>query len=325
MNALFVAVELRIMIMPTTFIRGPAVSEELSYVADHQHVCVSISSIKTGYYCEGPAYDNFTARLEQYTLEKGKSVNTWGRRSFPLPANASVLMLGNSHTRQMYNALLCQYQAQINWTKNLKNPYKSKDTADAHIIHFNNNATMAVLSNVQLVYKATDWVSNLEKWLELPFSSFDAIVMGRINGISNMSTFGRNVLNLSVVHPELFDPYFPEPTVNKLAEVYNGPIVAVPMFATYGQDVKTHAEEAIDYWITRNRTNIHIVDARKHIQFLGECASDGRFAISDCLDVGDSNEFGRDPREMHRCVGKKGGHPDLVAWDVIEQLHHLLE
>jgi hypothetical protein len=41
------------------------------------------------------------------------------------------------------------------------------------------------------------------------------------------------------------------------------------------------------------------------------------------LDAGD-NDGGRKPQEMHRCIGKKGGHPDL-AWDVIEHMYKLLE
>ena len=325
MAAIFTgSIELRILSMDVWVREGSDAvnSEEWSAITADQHVCTS--SINAGYYCAGPAYDNFTVRFDKYRLEKSNSSNTWGRRSFPLPANVSVFMLGNSHTRQMYNAILCQYRAQIDWKKSLKNPYDPSDSSVPVIMHFKNNATIAVLSNVPLVYSATQWVSNLEKWLERPLSSFDAVVMGRINGVESKSNFGRNVYNFSLVHPELFDPQFPVPTIQKLADVYDGPIVAVPMFAAYGQDVKTHAEEAIDYWITRNRTNIHIVDARKHIQFLGECASDERTVIGVCLDVG-NNDGGRNPQDMHRCTGQNGGHPDLVAWDVIEQLFSLLE
>jgi hypothetical protein len=293
-------------------------------------VCsVAYGSNATKYYCEGPAYDNFTERLLRYALKlKAEAPFKWGQRAFPLPANMSVLIFGNSHTRQMSNALICQYRLQIYWEERLNSSFDPTIPRDDYprILHFKNNSTITVITNTALVYSSTKWLSNLESWLQRPFSSFDAIVMGHINGVESKLKFGHSIIRFSLARPELFDsPEFPVPTVTKLAEVYSGPVVAVPMFAMHGQDVKTHAEQAIDYRASRNRTaNIEIVDVRRHIQNLGECASDATLTVGTCLDAGD-NDGGRKPQEMHRCIGKKGGHPDLVAWDVIEHMYKLLE
>jgi hypothetical protein len=151
--------------------------------------------------------------------------------------------------------------------------------------------------------------------------------MGRFNKFETTSRFGRDVTALAKAHPELFDASHTSPTIESLADVYEGPILALPMFAVHGQDVRENAEKAQRHWASPpyNRTNIVVVDARRHVAQLGECGSDQIRGMGVCFNEGDHNPKGRNPNAMHRCTGAKGGHPDLIAWDVMEALFRLLE
>lgn len=275
------------------------------------------------YTCAGPEYENFTDRLLEYVLEQNRS--SWGRRQYPLPAGVSVFIIGNSHTRQVYNALNCQHENEIVSVRYYAD-YQGR-TKDMPVRwRYKNNASLVAVSNTPLIYHKDKWVKTLEEMLDQPLSSFDAIVMGRINGFETRSNFGKQLLNYSLQNPEFFDPNFSVPTIEGLARVYNGTIIAVPMFAAYGQDVKEHAERAANLWRKQtNRSNIHIVNARAHIEAIGhECGSDTTSEVGKCLHSIEDNNGGRNPRDMHRCTGSKGGHSDLVAWDVIEKLHEVL-
>ena len=59
---------------------------------------------------------------------------------------------------------------------------------------------------------------------------------------------------------------------------------------------------------------IQIVNSRRHIDAMGkECSSNNHYGVQDC---------GKN-RNGHRCNGPHGGHPDIVAWDVIEAIYNL--
>ena len=106
--------------------------------------------------------------------------------------------------------------------------------------------------------------------------------------------------------------------------VYDGPMVSVSMFGTIG---------AHDYELSLatkhvladkgdnegvGPTNIDIVNRRKYVVELGECGTDSFKDKNDC------DEGRRDAHKMHRCNGKHGGHPDLIAWEVCHKLHQLI-
>lgn len=278
---------------------------------------------KKAYFCDGTAYENFTKRLWQYALSS--KTTTWGRREYPVPAHNNVLMIGNSHTRQVYNSIRCQYARRIDRTEEYPDVFGLKKNIPS-AWHFDNNSTMVVLSNSPYVYNRDHWTQTMEMVLRRPMDAFDAVVMGRFNGFETRSNFGKELLNFSVAHPEYFDSSYTQPTIDRFASVYRGPIVAVTMFAAYGQDVK---ESAVKAQVQRNMsgsgTDIIVIDARKHIEAMGdECGSDSLSEVGLCLNTVEDNNGGRDPKDMHRCIGKNGGHPDLVAWDVVEGLHQLL-
>ena len=68
------------------------------------------------YQCRGRNYAAFAEELQAFVDKKynkrpdewGYLPRTWGHRVSPVPANATVLFFGNSHTRQQGLALACQ-------------------------------------------------------------------------------------------------------------------------------------------------------------------------------------------------------------------------
>ena len=98
------------------------------------------------------------------------------------------------------------------------------------------------------------------------------------------------------------------------------------MFAKYDTKVPQQAMEAIEAWAAKNRSNIRFVYSRKHVEVLGECSTDDHTGGAVCLSAADKQPEGmRQSYDMHRCTGYGGGHADLVAWDLMEELYDLLE
>jgi hypothetical protein len=138
------------------------------------------------------------------------------------------------------------------------------------------------------------------------------------------------------------------PMPEDVAHKFSGAILGVSMFAKYGQwEVQESTERAIAYWNgsssstgrkgkrarkknarpegpRRDRHNIVYLSGRHHIPALGECGWDSWNTVGVCLMEGDESPFGRVPVDMHRCTGARGGHPDLLAWDIIEELYRLI-
>jgi hypothetical protein len=68
------------------------------------------------------------------------------------------------------------------------------------------------------------------------------------------------------------------------------------------------------------RTNLVAIDARQYVSSLGECATNQAEQVGTCLtDV--THEY-YDKGE--RCLGTKGGHADLVAFDVVEAIYKVM-
>lgn len=65
------------------------------------------------YQCQGPNYNAFSQQLMEFMNDATRHPATWGRRSFPLPDNTSILIFGNSHTGQTAKSFLCQYKDEI--------------------------------------------------------------------------------------------------------------------------------------------------------------------------------------------------------------------
>ena len=108
---------------------------------------------------------------------------------------------------------------------------------------------------------------------------------------------------------------------------------------TRGNDVVEAVTNNTNYSINRN---LYLIDGRRYIEQMGmECGTDDKKTMGTCrepppamidndttstrnLEITSStkeNKRYRDPSDMHRCAGARGGHADLVSWDVIEGLY----
>ena len=97
----------------------------------------------------------------------------------------------------------------------------------------------------------------------------------------------------------------------------DGPIIAVSMFSNGDKMLKAGERMAKDAQQLREqgRDNVCYIDGRKYMTERGEGGSRGQYVVRDSVEAG----------ETHRCHGALGGHPDLMAWDVVEQLYRLLD
>lgn len=274
--------------------------------------------ISIKYQCSGDAYIQFGRKLAEFSSMLPAPI---GRRPFPLQDNTAVFAIGNSHLRQIFDELVCQYSDKIDrFNDDFTGGY-----GEHFSVKFRNNATLVVMANSLFVY-SPNWLEHLESVTKRKLSSFDAIVLGKFNEYkeSRGTKFAAAIQNISVGHSGVNFQTTPAPKLHNLAAVYRGPLIYVGMFAKYGQPQKD--ESIITMKEERrknNRTNIYVIDARKHIKALGECGSDDGYTLGRCHESGDVNA-NRESENMHRCVGKFGGHPDLIAWEVVEQLHQII-
>jgi hypothetical protein len=194
-------------------------------------------SFNIGYWCSGEPYEDFSRKLQSFTMDKSQGYGTsWGRRKSPLPPNKSILLFGNSHLRQVASSLICQYWAQA------QDVIRVVD-GSAYTVHFHNNVTIHVITNNPYVY-SKNWLDLLEsRLIKRPIASLDAIVLGRFNDQSNSqnTSFVKAMQEMSKNMDGVDFNSIEPPHIGNIAQVYNGPIVAVSMFARYaeGQGNKT--------------------------------------------------------------------------------------
>eukprot|EP00978_Attheya_sp_CCMP212_P032325 scaffold125706_cov56-Attheya_sp.AAC.1 len=65
------------------------------------------------YQCDGEDYYEFHNSLQSLWCESLTERPFWGRRESPAPRNTNILVWGNSHTRQVVEAMMCQYEDKI--------------------------------------------------------------------------------------------------------------------------------------------------------------------------------------------------------------------
>ena len=286
------------------------------------------ATIPLFYQCRGEAYDRFAQNMTDYVFRTHSSKNhsLWGRREFPLPDNATILALGNSHTRQTMYAMFCQYAHHITRVQRFNFP---DAPIDEYV--FANGASLVLTSNSPLVYSRT-WHELLRKYdpLHRPLSSsYDALILGAFNKYNRDSTanFHKQMLAYQSRFPdEVKYTTVPPPTLSSVASLFPRPIVALPMFAEYGMSWERSSVAARSKLSPSSRqSTVVVVHSRAHIEALHhECGSDGMTDIGLCWNRDETTPYGRKPSDMHRCTGPQGGHPDLLAWDVVEALHRLL-
>ena len=346
-------------------------------------------SMQLEYQCAGDIYESFADDLEGLIQEQVQQSSTsakgtsWGRRTSILPPpvkkrqnttattsnntevnqepERAILVMGNSHTRQIISNVLCQYKEQIQKRTVLysedeydesKVPVAKQMTKNiAMVVEFPHNVKIYIVVNCPFVY-THKWDKVLEDVLKRPLQSFDTVVVGRFNDAkaSKGTSFEKNMKKMEKDHPEwaLDFENVGGPTVKTVATKYDGPIVWMGMFAESGHHYHRKAIKEIE--ILKNQTttastgslrksdnhstaqqrHLYAINSRQYIEVLkeklpentttlivDECAVDVRKFVSTC------NTNTTDPRYTagHRCMGHRGGHPDLVSWDLIDVLH----
>lgn len=297
---------------------------------------------RDSYVCEGPDYDRFASKLEHFvrmvhrrpnkigiyfpnmTLRQRSRLQrvpkTWGRRvDNPFPANTTILAVGSSHTRQIFQAMECQYETLRYEDVEGGKTNNTLRRGSYYRIEFTNHAKLHLVTNNALFY-SKHWVKYLEDLIEHKVEDLDAIVFGNFNRfIDAMNTTFMELMMEKTAHLEdadfrTIDP----PELSDFAQIYSGPIVAHSLMSDWGWGngqllLMGHLWQLQETQPERART-IRLVDGRKFIEILGEeCSSDDWKKVGIC-----SNDVTK-----HRCIGSRGGHPDLLVWEILENLHSL--
>eukprot|EP00934_Nitzschia_sp_Nitz4_P000316 Nitzschia sp. Nitz4//scaffold225_size51843//18127//19296//NITZ4_006894-RA/size51843-processed-gene-0.58-mRNA-1//1//CDS//3329542672//316//frame0 len=285
-----------------------------SFVNDF-HICQA--GQWDSYVCQGPGYDQFADKLESLVhsqLSSHSKPSEWGKRSSPFPPNSTIVAVGNSHTRQVFQALLCQYASQSQ-IKDMESGATNMMRRGSHYhVQYENHAQLHIVTNHALFY-SRDWLRYLQDLIGTPLSKVDALVVGKLNGFAEAynTSFMEVMKEKTAQYPDADLQANPPPTIKEFSDVFDGPIVAHSMFADWGGNY-LHAEllEALGQIqsTSPDRRNLRLVNGRQYIDMLGECATNQWMEVGEC----------QDDMSAHRCIGARGGHPDLIAWDVIEAL-----
>jgi hypothetical protein len=246
-------------------------------------------TMSIAYQCDGPLYRSFArilrAAVQDFGNEKLEQQQQalWGHRT-ALPPGKRILMLGNSHTRQVAMALLCQLgeQGQVRQQRSLDPTHNANMARE---FQFVNGAELYLVVNSYVVH-SPNWVKLLEVQIGVPLADFDAVVLGVFNTCdapvnttfaSEMKQWSDNLDDVDCFHTD-------GPNLTDVAAVYGGPLVFVSMFAHYRFATYEPALEAA-VEMGQDRSNLLGVDARHYMEsgFLGECGSLDRNGLSDCV------------------------------------------
>jgi Glycosyl-transferase for dystroglycan len=291
-----------------------------NYVRETYRLCrsqtVSLGDrqeLKMKNFCKGEGYENFMDSLIRVVV---KIPEPLGRRAFPMAANATFLAIGNSQTQQTITTLVCQFKDQVvdYYDALLVRLNYSMDAADSSFqVRFRNNSTLVSLIDNPVMH-SPHWDSVIENLLGLPLRSFDGIILGAINTVK--STVGDMTVNLTFGEAAN-SSFLTTPTLSEIVRKYSGPMVFVSSFAMGKRDFE-ESHQVVSKAITHTGTcgnTISVIDGQKYVEMLKmECATD---VYSSCIEENITPKM----LDMHLCVGKIGGNPDLMAWEVAEKLH----
>lgn len=189
---------------------------------------------------------------------------------------------------------------------------------------FPNGATMYLVANSYVPY-SVKWQELLERQIQRKLNTIDAIVLGQFNMGYPGSTFFTNMLTMTKDLPASYEIDFLNsdgPFVENVTAVFDGPLVYASMFAVTMKE-KAHHNLVVAREMKRNgRQNILPEYSRRYTERLKwEGAARNHWTVADCVDFVEGNPA---PSRSHRCVGKQGGIPDIVAWDLVEFFHETM-
>ena len=269
------------------------------------------------YQCDDQLYKNFTKQLLIPYIENITLHGTdWGRRPTALPRNKSILIMGNSHTRQTLLELICQYSDSIQ-------KFESPNERLLNI-RFQNDATLLLLYN-HPVEAAINFTESFQEATGRHIESFDAFVIGTFNQaikkIEN-TNFYKEMMNWTKADPtKLAFGKVEPPNAISASRFYSGPIVQTSSYDINRDSDFQALVEAMDEVILqdnqrRSSENFRAISSRRHIPAL-----DGH----ECGTEGNTRKCVRQWAASHRCVGAEGGHPTLIAHDIQEALFSMVK
>mmetsp|Transcript_14693 Transcript_14693/g.29872 ORF Transcript_14693/g.29872 Transcript_14693/m.29872 type:complete len:434 (+) Transcript_14693:51-1352(+) len=308
----------------------------------HQEQQPATTTIVRKHVCQGPRYDDFARQLHEYANQTALHGPDWGRRgrrqrSIPtqqgLPSHHIVIAVGNSHLRQIIYALLGQEQQQVH------NNIQRVTSLYHHFairVDLYHQTTVYVLANTHVPY-SDDWQAAIE--------NLTSVALRQHNNSNSSNSNSSNIDNV-VNHPILFiignhnacqthyldkfESDFPNisctnppPTVQDWIQAYpNSRLLFVTSFMGrhfYQQDV-----EWAQTVLQAGRDNVGFIYARHHLETIQHEGSENENNFHDNNNDDDDDNNIHDAAcpicnvNGHRCVGLRGGYPDLVAWDIIE-------
>lgn len=306
------------------------------------------TSAQVHYQCTGPEYQRLGRLLQKHAahlVETGQKPPTWGHRAQPLPSNARILMFGNSHLRQVALSLVGQFVSNSN-TSSITEIHQygmqtgSQIMAQRYTIG-GLNITIYVVTNSYVAHCPHPyWKDALEQQIGVSLDSMDAVVMSVLNPYDakyrHLEYYTNIADKLKRYVPAEYNcrvEHLTPPSLGELLGVFpdNRPVVYLTMFSDHNQGVVQRARAAYQQQAQKqkrrqgaqNTTTVSspvlflrvrdYIDNVHHEGAVGHLARQ-RHLPSHCIAKKAMGKL------KHRCVGKSGGYPDLVAWDVSEFL-----
>lgn len=280
----------------------------------------SSETLEIIYQCYGHDYDKFTTKLREFSkarIADGLEPKTWGHPDFyHLKPNSSILFFGNSHTRQMAFSFLSQRYRDIVSFESINLPWEKRINKERKFV-LRHNITVYVVTNSAIPHSPV-WYELLEQSMGRKLESLDAIVLGLFNSctLDANTTYAAEMMansGISCLTQE-------GPQVADVAAHYSGPLAFVSMFSTHRSNLEEDAREMVQDLQKDGRTNVDFIYARQYVEEMDmECAYANDHKSKDCQEGDKARHI------LHRCVGRRGGHPDLIAWNVREWLRENAE
>jgi hypothetical protein len=181
---------------------------------------------------------------------------------------------------------------------------------------FLHNVTVFTITNSAIVHSPI-WYDLVEEAIGRPMDSLDAVVLGlfnscRLDAKTNYAKEMKQQEGIACLDYE-------GPKFDDVAAHYAGPLAMTTMFSIHRANLEQEAHAMVDA-LKVNRSNIEYIHSRKYIEAMGvECGAANSYHKEDCFEEGEARQ------KLHRCVGDKGGHPDLIAWEVREWIRQQTE
>ena len=281
------------------------------------------------YQCAGSNYDVYTLQhMIPFIQRKQRDNPNYGTRPTIVPyskgskpRSINVLALGNSHTRQIFIAMACQYQDAIIQSGDRE---INEEVEIVFSLGPNSNITFTLLYN-HPAFHSKRWQANLDEILHRPLKDFDALLVGKFNDFkpewegARVWTYMRLYAERVPSHKVDLDQVPGGIPLGHLLEAYQGPIIYMSMMAVYGN---VDFQQGLKLIELANRTDsVHAVNTRDHVdepEFMQrECAypeTGSEHLVEDCVNTTNG----------HRCFGDKGGESDIAAYEVVEELWEAL-